>query len=285
MKSRWWILALAAVPAASFAWGDGCQFKADRAGGVDAKGVEKVVVRVGAGDMKLVGRSNAVRIEARGTACSSKQELVDAAQISVRREGNVAYVETQLPQDNSGSWKIGGNDYAYIDIGIAVPSSVPVEVEDSSGDTTIEDLASLKIVDSSGDLEIYRIAGDIDLTDSSGDIEIEHAGSVRIRDSSGDMDVSHVTGSVVVVVDSSGDIVVEDVQKDVTVESDSSGEIRVEEVRGNVLVEADTSGDIYAGRVGGDFTVKADTSGSIGHDSVAGKVTVPSNKRENVDVE
>ncbi len=285
MKTGLWILALAAVPAASFAWGDGCQYKADRSGGADAKGIEKVVVRVGAGDLKLVGRSTAVRVEARGTACSSKQELVDKAQIVVRREGNVIFVETELPQDNDGGWKIGGNDYAYIDIGIAVPSNVPVEVEDSSGDSTIEDLASLKIQDSSGDLEIHRIAGDLDLTDSSGDVEIDHAGSARIRDSSGDVDVTHITGSVLVVVDSSGDIVIEDVQKDVTVETDSSGSIRVEEVRGSVLVDTDSSGDIYAGRVGGDFTVNADTSGSIGHDSVAGRVTVPSNKRDEVDVE
>ena len=62
--------------------------------GVDAKGVEKVVIRAGAGDMKVVGRGNAVRIEARGVACAGKQEMLDAAQISVRREGNVVYVET-----------------------------------------------------------------------------------------------------------------------------------------------------------------------------------------------
>src|SRR5207344_1462291 len=68
MRSRYWLLLLALGPVTAFAWGDGCKLRADRAGGVDAKGVEKVVVRTGAGDMKVIGRGNAVRIEARGVA-------------------------------------------------------------------------------------------------------------------------------------------------------------------------------------------------------------------------
>ena len=43
MRSRIWMLLLALGPAPAFAWGDDCKFRADRAGGVDAKGVEKVV--------------------------------------------------------------------------------------------------------------------------------------------------------------------------------------------------------------------------------------------------
>lgn len=285
MKIRLLLALLTLIPAAAFAWGDGCEVRADRAAGTDAKGVEKVVIRTGAGDAKVIGRSSAVRIEARGTACASRQELLDATQIVVRREGNVVYVETELPQNNDGSWKLMGNNYAYIDIGIALPSNLPVEAEDSSGDLVIEDLASLKVSDSSGDLEINRVAGAVDVTDSSGDLDIAYAGSARVRDSSGDVDIEHVKDFVTVVNDSSGDIEIADVQCDVLIENDSSGGIRVEEVRGNVTVETDSSGDIYATRVGGDFTVKSDTSGSIGHDSIGGRVSVPSNKRDDVDVE
>jgi len=158
MRSRYWLLLLALGPVTAFAWGDGCKLRADRAGGVDAKGVEKVVVRTGAGDMKVIGRGNAVRIEARGVACAAKQELLDAAQISVRREGNVVYVETNLPQNQDG-WTFGNNEYAYIDIGIALPSSIPVDATDSSGDADFEDLKALTLQDSSGDVSIHRIAG------------------------------------------------------------------------------------------------------------------------------
>jgi DUF4097 and DUF4098 domain-containing protein YvlB len=282
MRSKFWLLLLALGPATAFAWGDGCEFHEERAAGVDAKGIEKVVIRTGAGDMKIIGRSTAVRVEARGTACAGKEELLDAAQISVRREGNVVYVETQLPDSDKG-WKWGKDEYAYIDIGIALPSSVPVEATDSSGDTTIEDLAALTIQDSSGDLEIHRIAGLADVADSSGDLDIDDAGSARVRDSSGDIEIDKVRGDVEITSDSSGDIHIAQVGASVHIAQDSSGGIRVEDVKGNVLVDSDSSGDIYAGHVGGNFTVTEDSSGDIDHDSVGGKVTIPANKRDSDD--
>lgn len=279
MRSRYWLLLLALGPATAFAWGDGCKVRADRAGGVDAKGVEKVVIRTGAGDMKVVGRGNAVRIEARGVACAAKQELLDVTQISVRREGNIVYVETDLPQ-NDGGWSFGNNEYAYIDIGIALPSSIPVEATDSSGDAEFEDLKALTLQDSSGDLELTRIEGLAEVSDSSGDLHIERAGSARVRDSSGDVEIDEVSGDVEVVLDSSGDIHIGRIDGSVRVRQDSSGSIRVEDVKGSVDVDSDSSGDIYAGRVKGNFTVSEDSSGTIEHESIGGKVTVPTNKRD-----
>ena len=279
MRSRIWMTLLAIGPATAFAWGDGCEFRADRAGGVDAAGIEKVVIRAGAGAMKVVGRSNAVRVEARGTACASSQELVDSTNISVRREGNVVYVETVMPQQDGG-WKIGISHSAYIDLGIALPSSVPVEAIDSSGDAVIEDLAALTIQDSSGDLEITRVAGLVDAGDSSGDIAIDHAGSVKLRDSSGDIEVVDTLGDVEVSIDSSGDMRIARAGGNVRIEQDSSGSMRIEDVKGAVKVESDSSGDIYAGRVGGDFTVNSDSSGTIEHEEIGGSVSIPSNKIE-----
>ena len=278
MRFRYPLLLIALLPATAMAWGD-CKFKADRAAGIEATGVEKVVIRAGAGDMKVIGRGNAVRIEARGVACAAKQEMLDVTQISVRREGNVVYVETTLPE-NDDSWHWGNNDYAYIDLGIALPTSIPVEAIDSSGDATFEDLKALTLQDSSGDLNLNRIAGLLDVNDSSGDIEIEGAGSVRVRDSSGDIDVDDVHGDVDVAVDSSGDIEIAKVDGSVRVEQDSSGGIRAEHVKGSVTVDSDSSGDIYAGYVGGDFTVTDDSSGSISHESITGHIAVPKNKED-----
>lgn len=279
MRSTIWLALLALAPVAAMASDDNCKFRADRAGGTDAKGVEKVIIRAGAGDLKVVGRSNAARIEARGVACAGKQAMLDASQISVRREGNVVYVETTLPQ-NDDSWSWGRNDYASIDLNVALPSGLPVDAIDSSGDATLEDLHSLVMQDSSGDLTLTRIAGPVDLTDSSGDLRIQHAGSVRLRDSSGDIEIEAVTADVVVQLDSSGDMEIDHVDGSVVIEQDSSGSIRVENVKGNVEVRSDSSGDIYAAHVAGDFTVSEDSSGSIGHDSIGGRITVPDNKLE-----
>jgi DUF4097 and DUF4098 domain-containing protein YvlB len=282
MRFRYWLSLLALAPATALAWGDGCKFQADRAAGVDAQGVEKVIIRAGAGDLKVVGRGNAVRIEARGVACAAKEKLLEATLINVRREGNVVYVETDMPQNMTG-WVFGNNEYAYIDLGIALPSSIPVDAVDSSGDAAFEDLKTLVLQDSSGDLKVQRIDGLADINDSSGDIDIENVGALRLRDSSGDVEVDTVRGEVEVAVDSSGDMHIARVDGSVRIRQDSSGGIRIEDVKGSVDVDSDSSGDIYAGRVKGNFTVSEDSSGSIDHQSIGGSVTVPSNKRDDVE--
>ena len=278
------LVLLALAPGATLAWGGDCKFSANRAGGVDAQGVEKVVIRAAAGDLKVVGGARNVRIEARGTACASSQDLLDQTQISVRREGNTVYVETGMPQDNiGGGWLLGRSSYAYIDAGIALPSNIAVDAIDSSGDAEFEDLHSLTLQDSSGDLEIERIAGLADIGDSSGDIELEDVGSVRLRDSSGDIEVERVRGDVEIENDSSGDIRIVNAGGNVRIVDDSSGNIRVEDVKGGVTVDTDSSGDIYAGRVTGDFTVNRDGSGSIEHESISGRVNLPNNRRDGVE--
>ncbi|HEX6638811.1 MAG TPA: hypothetical protein VF033_14225, partial [Steroidobacteraceae bacterium] len=67
---------LALIPASALAWDD-CKFSADRTGGVDAAGVDKIVIRAGAGDLKVVGGARNVRIEARGKACASTEDLLE----------------------------------------------------------------------------------------------------------------------------------------------------------------------------------------------------------------
>jgi hypothetical protein len=250
---------------------DNCEF---RKAGVDAAGVVKIVIRAGAGDLKVHGAADARRIDAKGIACAGNKALRDQLQVTVRREGNVVFVETQLPEAKDGSWW-GKDENAYIDLGVSLPSNIAIEAVDSSGDADFEDLKSLTVQDSSGDLTIRRVAGAVDAGDSSGDLEIEKAGSVRVRDSSGDIDIDGIEGDVVVENDSSGDIEIAQVVGSVTIDNDSSGSIRVEDVRANVTVNSDSSGDIYAGRVKGDFTVKNDSSGTIGHADIGGKISVP----------
>src|SRR4051812_38114006 len=176
MKTGYWVALMVLAAGASLARADDCKFRAERAGNADAAGIQKVVIRAGAGDLKVDGRGGATRVEARGIACADKQDLLDATQISVRREGGVVYVETTIPQNST---------YAYIDLGITLPDNVPVEAIDSSGDASFEQLGALNLTDSSGDLKLRNIAGALTLADSSGDLGIDGAGSVKLSDSSG----------------------------------------------------------------------------------------------------
>lgn len=267
-------VALCLLPTLASAHG-GCDFRTDRTAAVDTAGVEKIVIRVGAGDLVVKGGA-AARIEARGEACASTQALLDATNVVVRREGATAYVESVIPVGELERQR--GDAHASIDLRVAVPSNLPVEAQDSSGDAHLTNIASLVIADSSGDLEISEVKGAVSVQDSSGEIRISNVGSVRLEDSSGDARIERVTGQVEIVADSSGALVIRDVGGRVHVARDSSGDIRVDDVRGSVTVGMHSSGGIYARNVAGDFTVESKGSGEIEHDNVRGRVSLPEDR-------
>jgi hypothetical protein len=254
--------------AASASFGNDCEFTADRSTGLDLAGIERVVILAGAGDLEVRGSGSAKRIEARGKACATTQELLDGTKLTVRRDGNVATIQTEIPETRS-------RDQAWIDVGIALPANLPVDVTDSSGDSELRDLRALKVRDSSGDLRIESIAQSVDVSDSSGEIVITKAGSVKLQDSSGNIDVREVARDVEVASDSSGDIEIRGVTGRVHIVQDSSGDIRVWQVKGSVDVETDSSGDIRVADVGGDFTLQYDGSGEVKFENVTGRVSVP----------
>ena len=81
-----------------------------------------------------------------------------------------------------------GDLYAWLDLAVDVPANLPVRITDTSGDLTASGLFIAQITDSSGDMRLRDLKGDIDINDSSGDIRVENsAGRVRIDDSSGDV--------------------------------------------------------------------------------------------------
>jgi len=250
-----------------------CKFHADRAGGLDLTGVERVFISARAGELEIRGSQSARRIEARGAACASSQELLDQIQLQVEVRNGTAHVTAITPQPAAGG--LLNISYAYLELGVALPAHLPVEVIDSSGDARLTGLASLKIQDSSGDLIIKEIAGLVEVEDSSGDIELAQAGAARIDDSSGDIDIESIAHDVDIDDDSSGEISIDEVRGNVLIHNDSSGDIRVTEVTGNVKVESDSSGGIDVQDVGGDFVVERDGSGSIRHDGVKGRVELP----------
>lgn len=241
------------LAALSTAHADYCKFQAERSGSVDAAGATRAVIRVGAGDLEVRGTPDAARVAAQGRACASSQALLDALQLSVRRDGDVIHVEGSAPQNVV----MVGTAGASMDVGVALPPGLPVEIQDSSGDTKVTGLDQVSLRDSSGDIEVTDI-GSIDLEDSSGDIRIDRA-----------------RGDVLVNLDSSGDIGIHDVGGRVEIGSDGSGEIRVERVAGSVTIGADGSGEIVVQDVKGDFTVGSDGSGGIVHRNIGGKISVP----------
>lgn len=249
------LVALAAAAASVGVARADCAFSAQRAGSIDLAGVTRVVVNAGPGDLNIVADAKAQRIVAKGKACASTQSLLDSLLLEVRREGDTVHIDAG--KRGGDPIVVIGNAYASLDVGIALPPRLPLEVRDSSGDTEIQGAERLS------------------LDDSSGDIRIRQVGTAEIKDSSGDIIVDGATGDVTVTFDSSGDISIDDVGGNVEVGSDGSGEIRIQRVQGNVLIGADGSGGIFVKDVRGDFTLGNDGSGEVVKVNVAGKVSEP----------
>lgn len=267
-------LLLAASPA--LAWGDDCEFTAKREIALDTKGLERLAVIAAAGDLDIRGEAGLTRATASGTACASTQALLDAVQL-VQGGGNGPEADGStirvVTPEGGWSW---GDTYAYLDLAVRVPTTLALDVQDSSGDVAVENVAALNVRDSSGDLEIRGVRGAIRIDDSSGDVDVRDAGSVVVGDdSSGDLEFSNIAGDAVVQSDSSGDIDFADIRGNARVDVDSSGDIVFERVQGSASVENDSSGSIRADVVGGDFIVRNDGSGGISHSDVAGRVDVP----------
>lgn len=264
----------ALLGAAAFiaAHADECKFTAERTGGIAVAGAKRVEIRAGAGDLKVTGRHGAGEVSAVGRACASAQTLLDQIQIRITRAGDVIHVDVQMPDTEA----MEGSSFAMLDLKVDLPDDVPLVAFDSSGDARFQNLASSDISDSSGELTIEDIKGDLKVRDSSGDIEVDHvSGNVQLEDSSGDIKVDEVQGDVLVSSDSSGSMTIRHIGKGVRVAQDSSGDIDIADVKGNVNIDSDSSGGVDVERVGGSFTLGNKGSGDIKTAEIKGTISMP----------
>jgi len=265
--------ALLACAMAFPAHAEDCKHTAHRTANSAGPDIERVVIEARAGDLVVRGGdSRDVTVD--GRACASSAELLDESKLEVRRDGNTVYVRTILPEIQDSLFGLGR--YAYMDVKIGVPKNATLKIDDSSGDMEVTDIQAATITDSSGDQTLENVAGNLDVSDSSGEIKIlKVGGELRLKDSSGDVDVDGVQGDVMVEVDSSGDLDIRHVTGGVHVRNDSSGDIEIRDVKRDVLIDDDSSGGIRVQDVGGNFTVGSDGSGGIHFERVSGEVHVP----------
>ncbi|KAA9132733.1 hypothetical protein F3N42_05835 [Marinihelvus fidelis] len=247
--------AIALVLAAGNAWAGDCDHEQRLDRSLDLSGASVLKIDAAAGSLDIEGRPDTGSAQVVARLCASSQELLDETRL-ILEAGNEARIAVDIPDTDGGFF--GGNRYAYVDLEIRVPETLPLDVRDSSGGMDIENVGALKVKDSSGHIDISDVNGPVELSDSSGGIELED-----------------IEGDVHIVSDSSGEISGEDINGSVLVSRDSSGSIQFENVQGDVVVERDSSGSISVRNVGGDFRVGKDGSGGISHKNVTGSVEVP----------
>jgi hypothetical protein len=231
------LAAVALLPASALAQ----DYDAPRNAAVSAAGATILRIDARAGGLRVTGRTELTEVRVRGTARASSRDVLEDIKLEAVRTGNEVTVRAVIPEMRNRNW----DDYhALLDLVIEVPASLPVDIDDTSGDMTIE-----------------GVAGRLRIDDNSGNIRVRDAGAdVMVRDNSGGIEIQGVKGSV-------------------NIEEDSSGEIEVYDVTGSVHIGRDSSGSIDVSRVGGDFVVERDGSGSIDYDGVKGKIEIPSKDR------
>jgi hypothetical protein len=252
-----WVLTLGAWAGPALAWpGTACKFTAERHSEIDVAGAHSIVIHAGAGDLKIQGRNAGAKVSVRGKACASRQELLEQTLVKVERDGDVIRVSTQIPGDKAGASNLWGANSPYLDLDVDLPAELPISLVDSSGDVVISHVAGGSIRDSSGDLQVADVGGDLDVLDSSGDIGIgDVRGKLTLEDSSGDMKLRNIRGDINVKADSSGDISVTDAGANVTIDSDGSGDVEVEGAAGNFTLGRKGSGDVHVHAVRGTTSI------------------------------
>ncbi len=270
------IIGLLVAAASLAARADECEYTAPRSASVDTAGAKRIEISARAGSLSIDGVKGAKGIEASGRACVSEEKFLDDVRLEGRREGDVAYLEVIMP-DTEKVMSFGFKDiYATLDLRVRVPDDIPVVAIDSSGEAEVRNLAALRMTDSSGELRISDVRGDVSVRDSSGELWLRNiGGNLDLSDSSGDVEIDGVERDVNVEVDSSGNLEIEHVKGSVRIDQDSSGDIGIADVGGEVRIDRDSSGSVDVRRVGGDFSLGAKGSGSVQVAEVKGKVDVP----------
>ena len=226
-------LILAAGLAASPVLADDCAHKAEREAALDAGGARSVRIEAAAGLLRVEGKTGQTRVEARGTACASSEQVLGQIRLNATLQGDVILVKVEIPESSSWGW----NEQARLDLTVTVPRIIPVDVFDGSGSAVITHVGKLTVRDGSGELSVTDVAGDLAIDDGSGSIEVAGVtGNVRLSDGSGSISVRDVGGSVTVEEDGSGSIEVETVSGDFTVSRDGSGGIAHRDVAGQVRI-------------------------------------------------
>jgi DUF4097 and DUF4098 domain-containing protein YvlB len=251
-----------------------CRFHAERNLDVDPAGLHALVLKLGSSDLQVRGVAGLAKIEVRGKACASEEGRLAGLTVAQSRDGDRVTVTPN--QSGEQSFSLFGSNYAYIDLEVRVPATLPIEVQSNSGDANIADVAALDFNAHSGDLVLHHVSGAVAVEVHSGDVTADDIGSLEVRRSgSGDVHANGVRGDIKVGHIGSGDLVFNDVSKSVHVESIGSGDVTVSRAGGNVVVDSIGSGDVNVENVGGDFVVKAAGSGDIHRHGVKGKIDVP----------
>lgn len=250
MKKQLLLAAVLITPLYSYA--DSCRYSKDYNFSVDAASLENLQLDVGAGNLTVTGdsASNSVRVVA--TACANSRNRLEELDLTHRVRDSDLLVRTERYRSGSiFSWLSFGNNYAYINVEVTMPSELSLEVDDGSGGVEISNVSSLSLDDGSGAIQINNISGNVYVNDGSGSIAISNVGGIiSVDDGSGPIRIRD-SNEVEIIDDGSGEITIENIHSNVNIRNDGSGGISIRDVAGDVEIGDAGSGSIDVRGVAG----------------------------------
>ncbi|WP_329742611.1 DUF4097 family beta strand repeat-containing protein [Dyella sp. A6] len=252
---RMLVLALLLLPLTALA-ASPCTYSSPRTLKLDLAGIHGVRVDVGSQNVHVHGSGNVTGLQLDGRACASDKASLDKLRVTSRRDGDQLIIEVG---QRSGWFNMSlfGSSYAYLDVNLQLPASMPVTLEVGSGDADATGLQQLVGHVGSGDLHVHDLAGTLTASVGSGDIVADHIGGLDM----------HAVGS--------GDVKVRDVRGEASVGSLGSGDVKLEEIGGSVHVGSLGSGDLTVRDVQGDLSLDTRGSGDVDYSGIKGKTSVP----------
>jgi hypothetical protein len=237
------VLLFTATTASADLFGD-CSVSEKRNVAAPAAGITRIVIVGRAGWLHINGRRGATQVSASGTACASSRDRLSDTKLLLTRSGSEIRIEAVTPENEMfGS--------AKLDFDVVVPDTIPLDVEDGSGDLTIDNVGASEVTDGSGEITIRNVNGNLAVHNGSGDMRIENiSGEVRISDGSGSIEVRGA-GSVDIGNDGSGSVEIRNVKRDVHIGNKGSGSVDVSDIGGNFRLGNKGGGSVTWARVAG----------------------------------
>lgn len=192
---------------------------------VPADAIKTLDISAGAGTLRVTSAPDAKDFSVNARLCTQRERNLQEMSVAHLVQGDELHLWTKIPQTRSSFWS---GDSDAIDLEVIVPAGMATRVTDGSGSASISGTGDLVVVDGSGSLDIFAIAGNVRVDDGSGELSIEDVqGDVSVDDGSGAIEISKVGGSVTLR-DGSGSIDVREVQQEVTILEDGSGSVNID---------------------------------------------------------
>jgi len=254
-----------------------CEFSEPRSLQLDYSGVRAVVFNVGESKLRVDATPHPQALVS-GYACATSKALLGKLTLRQERQGDHLVVTLEREDGKGGEQPRRGflGGYGYMDLRVAVPQEVAVEVNVTSGDAWVTGAHTLTAKVGSGELEARRIPGTVTVSVGSGDVELRDIGALTVGSiGSGDIDVENVRGLVRVNSVGSGEFSLEAADGDVKIEAIGTGDVDLERVRGSVTVGSIGAGKLEVEDVAGDFALKARGHGRVEWKRIGGTVELP----------